>query len=776
LKKPITYSILILLIAFSCSEVGEEEKTIATQSAQIQAIPEIIDFSLHVKPILSDRCFVCHGPDKAAVKGNLSLHTAEGAYAALGENLDRHAIVPGDVEKSQLVSRIFSTSKTDMMPPPESNLLLEPHEKEILKKWVEQGAEYKKHWAFVTPQPQNVPEIENDNWSKTAIDKFVLAKLQEKNYAPSSIATPEKLLRRVTFDLTGLPPSPEKLAEFCANPSDEHLEQLVDSMLLFSDHAELMAAEWMDVARYADTHGYQDDFERTMWPWRDWVIHAFRTNMPYDQFVKMQLAGDLMPGATKEHILATGFNRNHKITAEGGSIPEEFRVEYVEDRTNTFGTAFLGLTMECARCHDHKYDPISQKEHFQLFSFFNNVEEQGLVEMYDMAPEPTITITPSEVASLLSYVNLKAHNEDEVKVMVMSEMSTPRQAHVLGRGSYENKDEEVFPDMPEWLLAYPEDLPKNRLGLAEWLFHPDNPLTARVTVNRIWQKFFGQGIVKTSYDFGNQGSLPSHPELLDYLALDLQENDWNLNQLIKTIVLSAAYQQSTETTEQLRTEDPENKYLARASRLRLSGEAIRDQALAISGLLNKEIGGPSVKPYQPAGIWEETTGGGGGSTATYVQSQGKDLYRKSMYTFWKRTVPPPSMLTFDSPTRDLCTVKRSETNTPLQALVMLNDPQIIEAARATAVRCNAKHSSLQDQITHVFQLATSRNPTEQEIQTLKELHSDMEKQISSGEIVIKEYLSIGEYEVPEEEQTEELTALCLLVHAIFNLDEVINRG
>ncbi len=320
--------ILIVIVLFwACSETEQSNET---TSVNIQAvIPEVVDFSLHVKPILSDRCFVCHGPDKAAVKGNLSLHTAEGAYAALGENLERHAIVPGDLESSTLIDRIYSSNKSEVMPPPESNLLLEPHEKEILKKWVEQGAEYKKHWAFVKPEKPLIPEIENDTWSRTEIDKFILSKLNERNYAPSKRATPEKLLRRVSFDLTGLPPSLDQLHAFNANPSDEHLEIIVDSMLAITDHAEHMAADWMDISRYADTHGYQDDFERSMWPWRDWVIHAFNKNMPYDEFVKMQLAGDLMPNATKEHILATGFNRNHKITAEGGVIPEEFRVEYL---------------------------------------------------------------------------------------------------------------------------------------------------------------------------------------------------------------------------------------------------------------------------------------------------------------------------------------------------------------------------------------------------------------------------------------------------------------
>ncbi len=774
MKKHLTYTLLILIIAFSCSQSGEE-KTIAQQVKAELQIPENVDFSLHVKPILSDRCFVCHGPDKAAVKGNLSLHTAEGAYAALGENLDRHAIVPGDTARSELVKRIYSTNASEVMPPSESNLSLSESEKAILTKWVEQGAEYKKHWAFVKPEPTSVPETKNV-WAKNEIDRFILKKLDEKGFTPTKPAAPEKLLRRVHFDLTGLPPSIEELNEFLANSSDEHLEQIIDSLLNSKDHAENMAADWMDVARYADTHGYQDDFERSMWPWRDWVIHAFSENMPYDQFVKMQLAGDLFPNATAEHVLATGFNRNHKITAEGGVIPEEFRVEYVEDRVNTFGTAFLGLTMECARCHDHKYDPISQKEHFEMFSFFNNVDEEGLMDMAILAAEPKMTITKKESEQLLSFVNMNSFKDDEVEVMVMKEMQSPRKAYVLGRGTYDNPQEEVFANTPNWLLEFPEELPKDRYGLAEWLFHKDNPLTARVAVNRVWQKFFGKGIVDSSFDFGNQGSLPSHPDLLDYLALDFMNSGWDLNHLIKQILLSATYQQSTESTEEIFTADPENIYLARASRLRLSGESIRDQVLDISGLLNPEVGGPSVKPYQPDGIWEETTGGGGGSTSTYEQSMGKDLYRKSMYTFWKRTVPPPSMLTFDTPSRDLCTVKRSETNTPLQALVLLNDPQIIEAARVTAQRCNTQTSDHQEQIQLLFRMATSRIPSETEMKVLNSLHQSIIAQINEGEVVVEEYSSIGETPLHREEMTKELAALSLLAHAIFNLDEAITRG
>ena len=669
---------LFCSVLLSCNSGSENTIAINENGKGDKLVPEKIDFTFHVKPILSDRCFKCHGPDKNAVEGNFSLHSPEEAYKVLGELKDHFAIVPGDVAKSELVGRIYSDDPNLMMPPPESNLVLEDYEKEILKKWIEQGAEYKKHWAFIAPVQPEVPHADNaKQWGENEIDAFVLRKLSEKNLEPNPKASSEKLLRRVTFDLTGLPPTLNQLNSFLKNPSNEAYEHIVDSLLASVDYAENMASEWMDIARYADTHGYQDDFERTMWPWRDWVIHAFKENMPYDQFVTYQLAGDLLPNANLEQILATGFNRNHKITAEGGVIPEEYRVEYVEDRTTTLGTAFLGLTLECARCHDHKYDPISQKEHFQFYSFFNTIPEQGLLANAAELPTPYIKVTQKEVNDVLGFINLQKSELKEVPVMVMKEMEKPRSSYILARGIYDQHTTEVFPNTPESILPLKNDYPKNRLGLAEWLFDEEHPLTARVAVNRLWQRMFGTGIVATSFDFGNQGALPTHPELLDFLALKYRNEGWDTKKMLKYIALSATYQQDTKTTKEKLEKDPENKYLARAPRLRLSSEAIRDQALAFSGLLNKEVGGPSVKPYQPEGIWEETTGGGGGSTASYTISEGNDIYRKSLYTFWKRTVPPPSMMTFDSSSRDYCTVKRQETNTPLQALVLLNDSQMV---------------------------------------------------------------------------------------------------
>ncbi len=770
--------VLVFLLVLNTSCKFDDSKSQSSFSGDGYAkIPEKIDFTFHVKPIISDRCFKCHGPDKNAIEGGLSLNTAEDAYKALGDEKDHFAIVPGDTEKSELVKRINSEDPNSLMPPPESNLELTEFEKKILTKWIEQGAEYKEHWAFIVPQKPTPPNTTDASWGNNEIDNYIWAKQDENGLTPSEPAKKEKILRRLSFDLTGLPPTPEQIDQFKSDTAENAIEKMIDHYLATEDYAEHMASEWMDISRYADTHGYQDDFERIMWPWRDWVIYAFNKNMPYDEFVTYQLAGDLLPNPTKEQIIATGFNRNHKITFEGGVIPEEYRVEYVEDRTLTFGTAFLGLTFECARCHDHKYDPISQQEHFELFSFFNNINEKGLVSNQKETPEPYLVISEKEKKGVYDFINFQKSEMKEIPLMVMKEMVESRPAYILDRGVYDQPTEQVYPNTPEAIMPFPEGLAKNRLGLAKWLFQKDNPLTARVTVNRLWQRMFGTGLVSTSFDFGNQGALPTHPELLDFLALKMQEENWDIKKMLKYIALSATYQQSTKVSDELMERDPENKWLTHAPRLRLSAETIRDQALQLSGLLNKEIGGPSVKPYQPEGIWEETTGGGGGTTASYIQSEGGDLYRKSLYTFWKRTVPPPSMMTFDASSRDLCSVQRQQTNTPLQALVLLNDPQLIEASRVMAYHeLQSNENDIRKQISALFQKATSRLPDEDELQMLHDYYNKALSKIKSQEIIAEDYLSIGVFQTAENIPKDEWAALSLTAHTILNLDETITRG
>ena len=766
------------LLLFFCSCYFEtESSSTAADANSLQTIPEKIDFNFHIKPILSDRCFKCHGPDKNKIEGNLALHTKETAFAPLGKDENRFAIVASDPKNSTLIQRIFHTDPNEIMPPPESNLTLNDYEKALLKKWIEQGAEWKEHWAFLPLVEPKIPKIEiPESQIQNEIDFFIFKKLEENGLSFSAKATKEKLIRRVSFDLAGLPPTPAEIDNFLNDTAPIAFEKVIDRLLESDAYAERMTADWLDLARYADTHGYQNDFAREMWVWRDWVIHAFSKNMPYDEFVKYQLAGDLMPNPTLEQIIATGFNRNHKITFEGGVIDEEYRTEYVSDRAQTFGTAFLALTVECAKCHDHKYDPISQKDYFSLFSYFNNIDEKGLPgDVEGVTPKPFITLTKKQIEETATFVK-NLDTLPKIELMVMKEMPKPRKSFILNRGLYDQHGDRVYPETPEAVKLSKKDYAPNRLGLANWLFDKENPLTSRVAVNRLWQQMFGTGIVASSFDFGNQGALPTHPELLDFLALKFQNEGWDTKAILKFIAMSATYQQSAKVSEELLKRDPENQLYARAPRLRLKAEMIRDQVLQISGLLNPQVGGRSVKPYQPQGIWAETTGGGGGSTAKYIPSTGKDLYRRSLYTFWKRTVPPPSMMTLDAASRDLCTVKRQETNTPLQALVLLNDPQIIEASRAIAVRAVSTVESTEERIKYIFKLATSRLPTDDEVVSLTEYFSEEKTNFDSNPEKAAAYLAIGEFSIENIENKSELAAFALTANAILNLDESINRG
>jgi hypothetical protein len=663
------------------------------------------------------------------------------------------------VEASQMALRINNKDPLKRMPPPDSNLSLTDYEKQILTKWIEQGAEWKEHWAFVAPEKPKVPQSPTESWGQNEIDEFVLRKLDEQGLKPSEKASKEKLLRRVHFDLIGLPPTVDELDQFLSDNSENAFEKVVDKLLASPSYGEHMTAEWLDIARYADTHGYQDDLERVMWPWRDWVIHAFNKNLPYDEFVTWQLAGDLLPDASLEQIMATGFNRNHKITQEGGVIEEEYRVEYVMDRVVTTAKAFMGMTMECARCHSHKYDPITMDEFYGFYSFFNQVDEKGRIE-YGELPEPNITISDSEIAEALSFVN-KPDSIPSIKLMVMKDAETQiRKTYVLDRGVYDHPTHEVGYSTPNKILPFSDEFDENRLGLANWFFDDAHPLTARVAVNRLWQRMFGVGLVTSTGDFGNQGALPSHPELLDWLAVTFREDGWDMKKMLKRIAMSATYQQTTKAKPKLLQIDPNNVYLARSSRHKLSAEMVRDNALYISGLLVNKIGGPSVKPYQPEGLWAETTSGQG--LTEYIMDTGENIYRRSLYTFWKRTVPPPSMTIFDAASRDDCTVKRQKTSTPLQALVMLNDPQIIEASRILASKIlEDEKASEGDRITSIFRMITSRFPSDKELGELEAFLSE-----------IKDTYSVE----PMEGVSPEQYAYTSLTSLIFNLDESLVKG
>ena len=748
----------------------------SSSTSLTETMPDVVDYNFHIRPILSDRCFKCHGPDANQRKANLRLDKEEGLYQALKDDPDAHVITPGKSKHSELYLRISASDTSVLMPPPNSNLALSEFEVKVIKKWIDQGAKYQKHWAFISPEKNSTPEVDDEDWPANDIDKFVLAKMEERNLEPNEEADKERLLKRVSFDLTGLPPSIEQQEKFLNDNSENAYEKIVDELLASKHYGEKMAIYWLDVARYADSHGYQDDGYRTMWPWRDWVIHAFNENYPFDKFALWQVAGDLLPNPTKEMLLATGFNRNHKITQEGGVIDEEYRIEYVTDRTNTFGKAFLGLTFECAKCHDHKYDPISQKDYYRAFAFFNQVNEKGLVgdiQLASLADPPRMQITDEDVKGILSFVNKK--EKDPVPVMIMKDSSVVRPTYLLKRGVYDSHGEQVNFGMPESIFPFDTvQGSQNRLGLAKWMLDKKNPVTSRVFVNRVWQEFFGRGIVKTSGDFGMQGELPTHPQLLDWLAVDFMENGWDVKRLVKMIVMTSTYKQSAEISKQKHAVDPENIFLSRAPRLRLPSELVKDHVLASSGLLVEEIGGPSLKPYQPKGIWESSTSGRG-VLAYYVQDHEEKLYRRGMYNFIKRTVPPPVMLMFDASNRDQCEVKRMRTNTPLQALAMMNDPMVLEASRVLAERLMTESNSPEEKIEKAFRLILCRKAEQKEKEVLEKYFSSEKKTFSEQPEKAKQFVQAGEYKHENVEDVVSLASLMQVVQTMYNMDEAITK-
>jgi hypothetical protein len=735
-----------------------------------------VSYNFQVRPILSDKCYACHGPDANKREAGLRLDIKEEAYKALKDNPEAHAIVPGKPGLSEVYIRVSTTDTSIMMPPASSNLpTLTQQEVAIIKKWIEEGAQYEPHWAFVPPQQPALPRVKNEAWPKNEIDRFVLSKMEEHGLSPNEEADKERLLRRIALDITGLPPTPGMIDSFVNNKAPDAYEKMIDALLQRPAYGERMAISWMDVARYADSHGYQDDNYRSQWPWRDWVIHAFNENLPYDKFVTWQLAGDLIPNATKEQLLATGFNRNHKITEEGGVIDEEYRVEYVVDRTNTLGTAILGMTIECAKCHDHKYDPVSQKDFYELSAFFNSIQEVGLESTVGghetFAKNPRMDITRDDLKGVLNFIT--SSDTAGLQVSIMKDMDTARKTYVLSRGVYDQHAEEVQPGTPKAIMDFPDDLPKNRLGLSQWLFDAKNPLTARVFVNRVWQEIFGRGIVKSSNDFGMQGDLPVNPGLLDWLAVDFRENGWNIKRLVKQIYMSATYRQSSVITPEKLKADPQNIYLSYAPRIRMNAEMVRDMALASSGLLRPIIGGPSVKPYQPPGLWELATSGRG-LLATYKQDHGDKLYRRGLYTFIKRTVPPPSMMIFDASNRDQCEVKRSRTNTPLQALIMMNDPAILEASVALADQLTQKQNKPEAAVANAFLRIINRYPAKQEQDILLEYLHEQQAYFKANPATIEKVINVGEYKI-KSAPAPAVAALARMVQVIYNMDEAITK-
>lgn len=741
-------------------------------------LPKTISYNFDVRPILSDKCFICHGPDGNKREAGLRLDIADSAYRPLKETKGAFAIVPGKPDESEIYKRISSDDPSYQMPKPESHLgVLSEYEIAVIKKWIQQGAKYEKHWAFIAPVKPALPEVNNKKWVKNEIDNFILQKIEDKDLTPNEEADKERLLKRVSEDITGLPPSLQMMDDFLNDNSANAYEKVVDRLLQNQAYGEKMAVHWLDVARYADSYGYQDDNIRTQWPWRDWVIHAFNENLSYDKFLTWQLAGDMLPDATKEQVLATAFFRNHKYTEEGGVIPEEYRIEYLIDKTKTYSKGIMGITVECAQCHDHKYDPFSQKDYYSLFAFFNNTKEAGFegdVSTSKPAKTPILAINNDDRKKLLNFINYK--DTGNLTLSVLGERDTLRKTYILNRGAYDQPTTEVKAEAVPAVMKFDTlKYPRNRLGLAAWTVNKQNPLTARVFVNQTWQQFFGRGIVKTSGDFGMQGELPSHPELLDWLAVDFMEHGWDIKRLVKQIVMSATYRQSTKVSDDKLKADPENVYLSRGPRFRLPAEFIRDLVLSSSGLLIRTIGGPSVKPYQPKGLWEAATSGRG-VLATYKQDHGDLLYRRGMYTFIKLTVPPPSMIMFDASNRDGCEVKRIKTNTPLQALIMMNDPTVLEASRVLAQKLVIEQAKPEDRIRKAYRLIVCRRPTEKELKVLNDYYADQLQLFSNKKLDAQLTLKAGEYKMDDKADINGSAAMMKVIEIIYNLEETITKG
>jgi len=950
--------------------------TIALGLSALPAAADNIIFNRDIRPILSDTCFQCHGPDNATRKAKLRLDQEESATAAR----DGHpAIVRGNPSASELIKRITHSDPDERMPPAESGRALTTAQISLLTQWIQEGSPWQAHWSFIPPQRPELPEVTRQDWPSNPIDRFILRRLEREGLQPSPPASKTALLRRVTFDLTGLPPTIEEIDDFLADNSPEAYEIVVDRLLVTPRYAERMATEWLDAARYADSHGYSLDRRRVMWPWRDWVIHAYHTNLPFDQFATLQIAGDLLPDATPSQQVATGFNRNHPIQSEGGVINEEYRVETVVDRVETTSAVFLGLTMGCARCHDHKFEPITQREFYSFYAFFNNVPESAHVgnsdkqadkpfitapsvlhqdqladlkrqianlekqiatekpdptsqpeervwiddaippganplgngggaqkfefvsqpdhpvysgvkasmrscsgrgqhliqnanpafdvgsnaklftyvyldpknppkeimlqwhegdswnhrvfwgenlipwgqenspERRHMGPLPEVgkwvrleinaqdvglkpghkltgwaftqfdgtvywdkagisSITPSPARARLA--ELKAAEGELMKsaptVMVMAEMIPARKTFVLTRGQYDQPTKiEMNPALPSALGKLPEGLPANRLALARWMTSAANPLTARVTVNRYWQMYFGTGLVKSAEDFGAQGQWPSHPDLLDWLATEFVRTGWNVKEMQKFIVTSATYRQSARATPALLERDPDNRLLARGPRFRLPAEMIRDHALATSGLLVEQLGGESVRPYQPPGLWDDVVYS---NVPRFQQDHGEKLYRRSLYIYWKRSVPPPALQVFDAPSREACVLTRSRSNTPLGALVLMNDPAFVEAARKLAERIVRQGGdSEQARLHYAFRLVTARLPQPHELELLSGSLAAFLEHYRRHQDAARALMKVGESPYDDSLDLSQVAAYTAIANALLGSDESITK-
>ena len=825
---------------------------LAALLATLPAFGAKVDYNEDVRPILSENCFYCHGPDGNKRKAKLRLDVRDAA-------LEKKAFVPGDAGASELIKRLASTDSDEVMPPPDSHRTLTAAQKEILKRWIAEGAEYKEHWAFVTPVRPALP----GNGEKHPVDAFVVAKLAQAGLTLSPEAPKATLLRRLSLDLTGLPPTPEETAAFLADQSPDAYEKQVDRLMASPHYGERMALPWLDASRYADSNGFQQDGDTFQWVWRDWLVKNLNADKPFDRLSTEMLAGDLLPGAGLEEKIATAFNRNHILNGEGGNIAEEQRFVSLFDRVESTTTTWLGLTVACAQCHDHKYDPIKQKDYYQWLDAFNQVKERGtpsggptqtggrsrfrldgavveapspeqaaelakLQANFDLLnkdffahqakafetwlakPTKDKGMLPKELEALLApdkkrtaaetkklreHYNKNVFAEDRKKIAALKQLDRAKQlldgyrgdilprvmvmsdeqrrdTHILDRGAYLSKKEKVTFDAPGFLPPLTKDAPKNRLGLAQWLFRPEHPLTARVQVNRQWQHFFGFGIVRTSEDLGVQSDRPTHQELLDWLSVEFRESGWKTKALQRLIVTSKTYRQSSRVTKEHLQKDPENRLLAHAPRLRLPSLILRDVALSASGLLAPKVGGAPVYPYLPDSPWESLA-----ITKerdfTYPQSKGADLYRRSLYTFWRRTIAPVNM--FDSSARQTCRVRTAVTSSPLHALTMLNDPTWVEAARVLAQRVTKEQPTDEARLARAFALVLGRAPAGAEPALLAKMLAHQRAVYAADAKAADSLLALGESQrdaaIPAAEHAA-LTATCL---ALYNLDAAVTR-
>ena len=761
-----------------------------------------VSFNRDIRPILSNKCFSCHGPDKHDRKAELRLDISEGSDGAYREKDGNFALKPGSIDDSELWHRIISEDSEEVMPPPEANKkLLTVQEKELIKAWINSGAKYEKFWAFEKPKQPDLPKVQNGKWSDEPIDLFVMKKLESTGITPSPEADKRTLIRRLSLDLTGLPPSREEVRKFDSDDTAGAYEQLVDKLLSREQYGEHMARYWLDLVRFADTNGMHKDYYRNSVAYRDWVIRAYNQNLRYDEFVRYQLAGDLFPDASSDQLIASGFNRLHLIIDVGTALPEESFFKNVTDRVTAVGTAFMGMTVQCAACHDHKYDPITQKDYYSLFAFFNNIDakpeterglKNGLQPPIASVPTPDQKKALDELGAKMSEVESEINNQNNSEdiiselqeklkslkgerdqlekqipmAMVMRERKEVRETRIMKRGQYDDPGEVVERNAPEFLhpMKRAGDV-ASRMDLANWFIDKENPLTARVAVNRIWQQLFGVGLVKTSEDLGAQGEVPSHPLLLDYLAVSFVKSGWDVKALIKEIVLSKAYRQSSNIDESLFKKDPENRLLARGSRFRMDAEMIRDQILFTSGTLSEKMYGKSVKPPQPHGLWKAVTMIG----ERFKPDSGEEIRRRSLYTYWKRGMPPPQMTILNAPIRDACVSRRERTNTPSQALLLLNESEYMKAARNLAMTVLVpKEAKPSQRIAFAYETITSRLPDKEEQKTLYELLQSLYKTYLN-EPALADEICEG-LPVKEKDQKAKIAAWTILVNSLYNLD------